>query len=68
MSTVTRESEIVIYIKIELSLIEDKIKCYQCDIEAKKDTENYNRLMQNLTEQRDIIKRILRISENIAKE
>ncbi|WP_445956651.1 hypothetical protein [Yeosuana sp.] len=65
MSTAAKESEIIVYIKIELSLIEDKIKYYQSDIDLKKDRQKYFLLMENLNNQKEIVSRILQVSENL---
>lgn len=67
MSTATKESEIIVYIKIELSLIDDKIRYYQNDMNLKKEKE-YFQLIENLNNQKEIVSRILKISENLMKE
>ncbi len=68
MSTAAKESEIVVYIKIELSLIEDKIKYYQNDLSINKKDSKYFNLVENLNNQKEIVSRILKVSQNLMKE
>jgi hypothetical protein len=68
MSTVIKNSAIIAYIKIELSLINDRIKYYQNDIDLKKDSEKYFQLMEKLNDNKMIVERILRVSESLFKE
>jgi hypothetical protein len=69
MSTAAeKESEIIIYIKIELSLIDDKIKYYQNDLSINKKDSKYFELVENLSNQREIVNRILQVSQNLMKE
>ncbi len=68
MNTVVKESEIIVYIKIELSLIEDKIKYYQNDLSINKKDSKYFNLVENLNNQKEIVSRILKVSQNLMKE
>ena len=68
MSTVTREKEIIAYIKIELSLVEDKLQYYQMDMDLKKNIENYSRIIESLTNEKSILNRLLQVSENLIQE
>lgn len=68
MSTATKESEIIVYIKIELSLIDDKIRYYQNDMNLNKKEKEYFQLMENLNNQKEIVSRILKVSQNLMKE
>lgn len=68
MNTKERENEIMIYIRIELSLINDKIRYYQNDMNLNKKEKEYFQLMENLNNQKEIVSRILKISENLMKE
>ena len=68
MSTVIKNSAIIAYIKIELSLINDRIKYYQSDIDLKKDSEKYFQLMEKLNDNKMIVERILKVSETLFEE
>ncbi|WP_375563396.1 hypothetical protein ACE193_25375 (plasmid) [Bernardetia sp. OM2101] len=68
MSTTTTDSEIIAYIKIELSVINDKIGYYQTDLNINKKDSKYFELMESLNNQKEIVSRILKVSQNLLKE